>query len=325
MTHVPPVHRPLHLVTTAGAGIGRGHLSRMLTLAESLHEHGGRLSLELIEGRLDGGAAARARALGIGPGSSGPADAVVVVDLPDLSGVHDRAPADRLAVFDDRDAFDGAAALVIQPSMPEWAGLGRTDRVLAGFSYAPVARAYVDRRAAAPPARYAETELVVCFGGSDPSLVTPRLAGVLASDGAWRTTVVVGADYAGALDELPAGTIQDPVDLPARLARADIAVIGAGTMKFEVACLGRPAVLLAVADDQLAAGPPFAETGAAEFLGDGRTIEPERVLSAVRELLDDRERRANMGRVAATVVDGRGAERLAAAILSLARETSGSR
>ena len=305
-------------MTTAGAGVGRGHLSRSLTLAETLVGRGATVTLELSDGRLEGASAARAERIGMGGTAVAAPDAVVVVDLPDLAGIEARAPVERLVVFDDRDAFAKEAALVIQPSMPTWAGSGRAGRVLAGFEYAPVARDYVDLRDAGPAGGSTLPEVVVCFGGSDPALVTRRLATVLAAGEAWRTTTIVGADYAGGLDDLPPGAVRDPADLPARLARADLAVIGAGTMKFEVACLGRPAVLLAVADDQLAVGPPFASTGAAEYVGDGRTIGPDRVLHAVSGLVEDGARRVAMGRTAAAVVDGGGAERLAAAILSLA-------
>ena len=277
------------------------------------------MSLELTAGRLDGATAARAGRIGVTATTGAPPEAVVVVDLPDVADAESLAAAERLAVFDDRDAFDGEAALIVQPSMPAWTGPGRAGRVLAGFEYAPVARVFVDGRVAgSPDPAPGPVEVLVCFGGSDPALVTQRLAPVLASGDDWRTTTIVGADYAGDLDGLPAGLVRDPSDLPARLARADVAVIGAGTMKFEVACLGRPALLLAVADDQLAAGPPFAATGAADYLGDGRTIDPERVRDAVSALVADDARRAEMGRIAAGVVDGRGAERLAAAILSLA-------
>jgi spore coat polysaccharide biosynthesis predicted glycosyltransferase SpsG len=202
--------------------------------------------------------------------------------------------------------------------MPTWAGSGRAARVLAGFSYAPVARAYVALRAGHRPTHRGRIEVIACFGGSDPAQVTRRLAGTLAADEGWRTTIVVGADYAGLIGDLPAEVVRDPADLPERLSRADLAVIGAGTMKFEVACLGRPAILLAVADDQLAVGPPFALTGAAEYLGDGRTIEPGALLAAVRRLVHDDGRRLAIGRAAAAAVDGGGAERVATAILSLA-------
>jgi UDP-N-acetylglucosamine:LPS N-acetylglucosamine transferase len=89
-------------------------------------------------------------------------------------------------------------------------------------------------------------------------------------------------------------------------------------MKFEVAALGRPAILLAASDDQLPVGPPFASTGAALWLGDGRTIEPEAARDAVARLLADDARRAAMSAAGRRVVDGAGADRLAAEIAALA-------
>jgi UDP-2,4-diacetamido-2,4,6-trideoxy-beta-L-altropyranose hydrolase len=88
-------------------------------------------------------------------------------------------------------------------------------------------------------------------------------------------------------------------------------------MKFEVACLGRPAILLAVADDQLDVAPVYARTGAADYLGDGRTANPDGIRSAVAGLLADAPRRAAMAATAVGLVDGEGADRIALAILDL--------
>ena len=96
-----------------------------------------------------------------------------------------------------------------------------------------------------------------------------------------------------------------------------LVVGGAGTMKFELALLGRPMVLLAVVDDQLPVGPPFAATGAAHYLGDGRTIDPAEVVTAVASLMADAPARAAMAERARALVDGRGADRIAAAVLRL--------
>jgi spore coat polysaccharide biosynthesis predicted glycosyltransferase SpsG len=89
-------------------------------------------------------------------------------------------------------------------------------------------------------------------------------------------------------------------------------------MKFELALLGRPAILLAAVDDQLAVAGPFAATGAARYLGDGRTIDPAVVAEAVEELIGDAATRLAIGRRGPEIVDGRGAERIAAALLALA-------
>ena len=88
-------------------------------------------------------------------------------------------------------------------------------------------------------------------------------------------------------------------------------------MKFELALLGRPMLLLAVVDDQLPVGPPFAATGAARYLGDGRETDPAEVAAAVAALMADDPARAAMAARGRAIVDGRGAQRIAAAVLGL--------
>ena len=55
--------RPLHLVASAGAGQGRGHLARALTLAEVALGRGFSVSIELVAGTLDGVIGERVRRL----------------------------------------------------------------------------------------------------------------------------------------------------------------------------------------------------------------------------------------------------------------------
>jgi spore coat polysaccharide biosynthesis predicted glycosyltransferase SpsG len=90
-------------------------------------------------------------------------------------------------------------------------------------------------------------------------------------------------------------------------------------MKFEVACLGVPAILLAAADDQLEVAPLYAATGVARYLGDGRTTDPEIVRAAVARLLDDHQLRSRMAVTARDLIDGLGAARIAEWILLVAR------
>ena len=94
-------------------------------------------------------------------------------------------------------------------------------------------------------------------------------------------------------------------------------------MKFEAACLGRPAILLAVADDQLAAAPTYATTGAAVYLGDGRTIDPARVREAIESLVADPAARSELGRRGAALIDGRGADWIARTVASIAASARG--
>ena len=286
-------------------------------MAEALTVAGARVTLELLRGQPTAAQASRLHQLGVG--REAPADTeAVLVDLPDPNEVGDRWPASVLAVFDDREWFRGSAALVIQPSLDRWSGSAQAERVLAGYAYAPIRGSLLDL-AADPPPEADTAEVLVCFGGSDPADVGGRIAPTVAGTRSWSTTVVVGPDYRGRLDEA-GGTVpvvRDPADLDRRLASATLVVGGAGTMKFELALLGRPMLLLAVVDDQLPVGPPFAATGAARYLGDGRETDPAEVAAAVAALMADDPARAAMAARGRAIVDGHGAERIAAAVLRL--------
>jgi spore coat polysaccharide biosynthesis predicted glycosyltransferase SpsG len=313
----------IHLVTTAGPEDGRGHISRAVAMAEALLGSGATVSLEVLRGAPSPTQANRLEVLGVRMDPPDDDDAIALLDLPDPNETGDRWPPERLAVFDDRESFRGAVALLIQPSLATWGGPADAGRILAGYDYAPV-RSAIRRLAAEHPAETTPAAVVVCFGGSDPADVSARLAPAIAGASRWSTLTVVGPDYRGRLVEIgldpdtPGPVLRDPIDLDRRMATASLVVSGAGTMKFELGLLGRPAILLAVADDQLPVGPAFAATGAARYLGDGRTIDPAAVAAEVATLVADGPARAAMASRGPTVVDGRGADRIADALLQLA-------
>ena len=242
--------------SSAGPHIGRGHLTRALSLAEGAWPEAVDLELELTEGSPSPAERARADAAGlrlVGTGSA-PADGTVcVLDLPDPTSAASSCDPARLVVFDDSERFDGRAAAVVQPSMPSWHGRAQADRVLAGYGWAPIGASWRSTVGRERTTERDRPNVLVCFGGSDPQAVTARLAPSIAADPEWTTTVVVGHGYEG---PRPSGIeiVEDPADLPARVADAEMVVLGAGTMKFEVAAVGRPALLVAAADDQLAVG-----------------------------------------------------------------------
>jgi len=276
-------------------------------------------------------AAERARATGAGAAFTGPGalrdgPGPLVVDLPDPNEAGVRLLAGA-TVFDDREQLASPARVVVQASLPDWtpASGASAARVLCGFAWAPLGRAVraaIGTRSAAG-ARAAEVtapaRALLCFGGSDPSDVTARVGRALADDTRWTLQVVVGPDYRGAAEAVGMSVVREPADLVPRLAAADVAIIGAGTMKLEAAALGVPAVLVAVADDQLAVGPPFAATGAAAWAGDGRTIDPVVLAEVVAALIRDAARRSEMARRGPEVVPGDGARLIVIATLDPGR------
>lgn len=315
---MPPT---VHLITAAGPAVGHGHLARMLALGEAHWPSEVIRQLALVSGAPGETESARALAAGlrlVDRDAAPPVGGAIVIDVPDPDNVAATTDAHRLAVFDDREVFAGTAAVVVQPSLPVWSGRATATRVLAGYGWAPIGAAWrrrIDRTSTTR--RDDRPRVLVCFGGSDPHDVTGRIGPVIEADERWSTTIIVGPDYQGWAARGLA-TVRDPDDLPRRVAEADLVVIGGGTMKFEVAALGRPAILLAASDDQIPVGPPFASTGAAVWLGDGRAIDPDVVRSAVAGLLADDAVWAAMSASGRRVVDGGGADRLAAEIAALA-------
>jgi spore coat polysaccharide biosynthesis predicted glycosyltransferase SpsG len=321
----------IRLVASAGPDIGHGHLARALSLAEAQWVPDCELELALLDGSFTAAQRARLDAAGaeiVDPNTSPAPDTVVVVDVSDPNRIAARFQPARIAVFDDREAFRGRAALVIQPSLPVWRGRAAAGAVLAGFEFAPISRAIRIRRTSSVTADAAAPgsprRLLVCFGGSDPSRVTERLVVAIARDVDALTEVIIGAAYAGPTEGWPMRPYRDPPDLVERLATADLVLLGAGTMKFEAACLGRPMLLLAAADDQRPVGPAFASTGAARYIGDGRTVDPGAVSDAVQTLLGDAPALADLGATAARVVDGAGGDRIARAVSRLAQAAGSS-
>jgi hypothetical protein len=294
----------LTILATAGRGEGRGHLARALALAEAAREERVPCVIALLRGEPSAAERGRAQAAGAtfeGPEALQRRFAPPVVDLPDPN---EAGPAvlGRATVFDDRQVLASPARVIVQPSLPSWSpALGaRAGRALVGYAFAPLGRSVLrviwerqPRAGGAPP------RVLLCFGGSDPHDVTARLGVALAADRRWALDVVVGPDYRGAAEARGLAVVREPPDLAERLAAADVAVLGAGTMKFEAAALGTP----------------FAATGAAAWAGDGRDVDPSFVVELLAALVLDPGRRADMARRGPAVVPGDGARRIVAATM----------
>jgi spore coat polysaccharide biosynthesis predicted glycosyltransferase SpsG len=320
------VSADVRLVTAAGPAIGHGHVSRSLSLGEADWPPAVRLELEVDASVLSATERRRSASAGIAlvePGTPASSTSIIVIDRPDPTAAAKAYERNPRVVFDDAETFTGRADIVVQPSAGHWDGRALTPRVLTGYRWVPLGRAWRERMVRGDPSdpagdRGSSPTVLVCFGGSDPHGITARISPALAFDPRWSTTIVLGHGYQ---DERPAGTDirVDPTDLPHLVEIADLAVISAGTIKFEVAAMGCPALLVGVADDQRDVGPAFAATGAARWIGDGRIVKPEHVRDIVADSLADPEGLKAMTRTGRMVVDGLGGDRLAAEIATLVR------
>jgi UDP-2,4-diacetamido-2,4,6-trideoxy-beta-L-altropyranose hydrolase len=98
------------------------------------------------------------------------------------------------------------------------------------------------------------------------------------------------------------------------MASADLAIGAGGTTSWERACLGLPAIVTAVADNQRDTVLSLVDAGAAISIEAGDQYQ-SRLQQAIATLASSREQLAAMSAAAAGLVDGKGADRIAAILM----------
>ncbi len=162
---------------------------------------------------------------------------------------------------------------------------------------------------------------LVTFGGSDPTGMIPRVVKALAACPTPAEIVVVAGPQNPRLTEIRAAAASDPrvrveaaADVPALMRWADAAVISAGSSSWEAAYLTLPCLVFAAVDNQAAIAAALTAAGAAVRLEP--SAEGGEISAAIEKLALDGPARGRLSRAAGELVDGRGAERVAAAMLA---------
>ena len=220
------------------------------------------------------------------------------------------------------------AHLLIAPYAGERAEEYGRARVLAGPEFAPLAAEYEDREAG--PTRAQGSRILVTCGGSDPSGITALIVEGLSTiqSEVLEVRVVLGpgfeAAYCARLTEMGRNSahtfewVGTPTSLASHMHWCDVAVATSGLTKYELAAAGTPAILISPDDIHARANVPFTKLGTAADLGSIQRATPAKVASAVRDLLNNAERRAAMARAGQVAIDGHGASRIAKALRELA-------
>jgi UDP-2,4-diacetamido-2,4,6-trideoxy-beta-L-altropyranose hydrolase len=171
--------------------------------------------------------------------------------------------------------------------------------------------AALERRAAAAPVR----RVLIAIGTSDHGDAAARIAEeVLTILPECAIDLVLAVD-SGEVRRLASGQPRITVHLDsermAELMRdADTAIGAAGTSSWERCCLGLPAILLVIADNQRFVAANLKQAGAV-LVADSIAEIP----ALLKRLADDPGQRLAMTAAAAAIVDGQGARRVAAAML----------
>jgi UDP-2,4-diacetamido-2,4,6-trideoxy-beta-L-altropyranose hydrolase len=215
-----------------------------------------------------------------------------------------RAPADTVRLF-------GPDYVLLRPEFARWRGW---------------------RREVPPLAR----RLLVTLGGSDPANVTPLVVRALSQLDLpeVEARIVVGpaharpADVSAAVAEAAKrlgdrGGIEllsDPADVPELMAWADLCVTAAGSVCWELAFMGLPALTIVVAKNQARSVQAAERAGLLVNLGPHAALDERQIAAAVRKLCRNPSARAELGARGRALVDGRGVERVLALLFDGQRQ-----
>jgi UDP-2,4-diacetamido-2,4,6-trideoxy-beta-L-altropyranose hydrolase len=244
-----------------------------------------------------------------------------------------RGFAARIVVLDDQpgrphdcdvlvDTTPGRTAADYNKLVPDdCAFLLGADYALLRRQFAQCRRTVLDRR----KRQRGVERLLVSIGMTDPQNLTAIVLRGIADSGLKLAVDVVLGSAAPHLQEIRqlittlninARLHVDVTDMAEVMSAADLAIGACGSSSFERCCLGLPSLVVVAADNQRQYEAALVAAGAVESLGDGNALRPERVAVALRKLVADDGQRLTMSSKAAALCDGRGALRVALALLA---------
>lgn len=209
----------------------------------------------------------------------------------------------------------------LDAALERYPGLRAGTRGLLGPHFALLRREL--RAAASTPAerRHPPRRLLVTLGGGDDGGLGERLLEALGRNalGLREVTLVAGpahpapARLEARLRDLPfdASLVRYPEDVVPLIQRADVALSAAGSTCWELACLGLPAVVVPIADNQEPVAAALADRGVALSAGRMGPGSEEHAVQALVRLADDGELFESLRERGMLLVDGEGASRVA--------------
>lgn len=193
---------------------------------------------------------------------------------------------------------------------------GCTTQLMLGTRFAPLRSEFAKRRKA--PYDGNVSNILVTTGSTNPSRILERLSEICleATDGA-RVHVVVGpkADYDDPLsDRIVTHRGESMADL---MSLCQMAVAAAGVTLLELATIGVPTLAVGVVENQYQDIRVYERMGLG--LGCYASDADKEIAGKVSRLFDDGLLRASFSRICCEAVDGKGADRIASAVLNLSK------
>jgi len=165
-------------------------------------------------------------------------------------------------------------------------------------------------------------KILVTVGGSDDLNLSAKIARSLGEHSipGLKIHLVFGAGYSEGLKQ-DVRTILEGVsgecsyldqdtDMAAEMLWSDLAIIGDGLTKYEVAVTGTPSIMLSRPESEEELNILFQEAGTTMYLGNGCALEVGALAKTIRDAISDYPLRKSMSEKGKAILDGKGLERI---------------
>lgn len=334
----------LLLRADASEQMGTGHLMRCLALAEYWRERGGEVvlathcRLKLLLDRFRSEAVEIMRPT-YPAASTGEADEISAetgsAAWIALDGYHFTAEyheclsknGRRVLLIDDNGhAGRYTADLVLDQNLTaaesNYRERCRRTRVLLGTKYILLRREFRTANRDRSKQDGERTKVLVSMGGSDPENVMAKVLRALCGCDHVEIRAVIGAgnQFLPALHEIvrrsvPSMKLETNANMPSLMCWTDIAISAAGATLWELAFMGVPTLTVELMEHQRSIAQAFAKSGAGINLGWHGDLEDAKIVRELQSLATDPLRCCAMSAKGRHLVDGRGVERVFAAMM----------
>ncbi|MFH1263276.1 MAG: UDP-2,4-diacetamido-2,4,6-trideoxy-beta-L-altropyranose hydrolase [Pseudomonadota bacterium] len=195
--------------------------------------------------------------------------------------------------------------------------LGRNTRLLLGTEFALLRREFRNTPRGPHPIPDTASKVLVVAGGTDPRGLTAKILEAMESieDDVFEVRVIgphaVENERVG---HHPIAAFDHVGNLSEHLRWADLVVSAAGSTVWETLFLGVPAILVSIAANQEPTAQALAAQRVVRFLGSVDHVGPKHLAAEIHSLAHDSRSRRRMSEAGPRIVDGKGAERVCAAI-----------
>lgn len=158
------------------------------------------------------------------------------------------------------------------------------------------------------------SDIMLTVGGADPFHITDKILSWI-KDLDYNFHVVVGPSFENSevLESYKSDKIKlyYNANMHMLMEKCDVAISACGSTLYELAVCGVPTIGIIIADNQLGIGKKLNNMGVIKKLGWYDKITREDFINNLNELISDCELRKIMAQRASSIIDGKGAERIA--------------